>query len=67
MKAGAEAIHSTSPKRSEPIKRPRHRPTNDVRIASMLRWFQAAKTDCRVIDPDDMRELYLGTGGEFGF
>lgn len=39
-------------------KNPRHRPPNTVRIESMLRWYETALTDARVMDEGDIQELY---------
>lgn len=43
-------------------KKPNHRPPNQVRLASMIRWFDVAKADTRLINFGDWRLLYKSPG-----
>jgi hypothetical protein len=39
-------------------KNPRHRPQDTIRIESMLRWYETALADARIMDDGDIEELY---------
>jgi hypothetical protein len=40
-------------------KNPRHRPQDTTRIESMLRWYETALADARIMDDGDIEELYI--------
>ncbi len=39
-------------------KNPRHRLQDTIRIESMLRWYETALADARIMDDGDIEELY---------
>jgi hypothetical protein len=41
------------------MKNPRHRPQNNQRIESMVRWYEVALADARIMDTGDIDELLI--------